>query len=181
MVTGALHEDGLADCADAFFGARDVSRRLDIMKDSRIGTFGALALAFVFTLNWACLTQIADANGSYAAIAALFVAASVSRAGIVWHWHVLPLARADGLAASQGKPDWNAVVFAAIYAGILSAPLVILIFGIGIFIMALAFALVATLGIMVVARAKIGGHTGDTLGLSQKITELAVLLALASA
>jgi adenosylcobinamide-GDP ribazoletransferase len=181
MVTGALHEDGLADCADAFFGARDVERRLEIMKDSRIGTFGALALIFVFALGWACFTQIAEANGTYAGIAALFLAASISRAGTVWHWHVLPPARADGVAASQGKPEWSAVVLAAIYAAIITVPLVFVLFGLGTSIITMVFAFFAPLVAMILARAKIGGHTGDTLGLTQKITELAVLLALASA
>ena len=181
IVTGALHEDGLADCADAFFGARDVTRRLEIMKDSRIGAFGGLALVFVFALGLACLTQIAEANGTYAVIAALFVAAFASRAGIVWHWHVLPPARADGLAASQGKPEWSAVVRVALYAVIMALPLVFAMFGFSALITTIGFSFIATLSIMILARAKIGGHTGDTLGLSQKITELSVLLALASA
>ena len=180
MVTGALHEDGLADCADAFFGAQKVERRLEIMKDSRIGTFGALALVFVFALNWACLTQIAETSGTFGAVAALLVAAAASRAGLVWHWHVLPPARADGLAASQGKPEWNAVVLAAIYSATIAVPLVFWLFGLGVLIVVLAFVLAGSLGAMIISRAKIGGHTGDTLGFTQKIAELSVLLALAS-
>jgi adenosylcobinamide-GDP ribazoletransferase len=180
-ITGALHEDGLADCADAFFGARNIERRLEIMKDSRIGTFGALALVFVFALGWACLTQIAEANGTYAAVAALLVAATASRAGLVWHWHVLPPARPDGLAASQGKPEWSAVVLAATYATLLTVPLTFALFGFGMMIMVVAFAFISSLTAMIISRAKIGGHTGDTLGLTQKIAELSVLLALASA
>jgi adenosylcobinamide-GDP ribazoletransferase len=178
-ITGALHEDGLADCADAFFGAPIIERRLEIMKDSRIGTFGALALVFVFALGWACLTQIEEANGTYAAIAALFVAASASRAGLVWHWHVLPSARLDGLAASQGKPEWNAVVLAALYATIIAVPLVFWLFGLGTVITAFAFGFFGSLLAMIISRAKIGGHTGDTLGFTQKIAELSVLMALA--
>jgi adenosylcobinamide-GDP ribazoletransferase len=181
MITGALHEDGLADCADAFFGAQKIERRLEIMKDSRIGTFGALALVFVFILGWACLTNIAETNGTYAAIAALVVAASASRAGLIWHWHVLPPARPDGLAASQGKPGWNAVVLSAIYAAVFGVPLVLALFGLGTMITVLAFAFMGSLTAMVISRAKIGGHTGDTFGLTQKIAELSVLLALASA
>jgi adenosylcobinamide-GDP ribazoletransferase len=179
-ITGALHEDGLADCADAFFGARHVESRLEIMKDSRIGTFGALALLFVFALEWACLTQIAEANGTYFAIAALCVAASVSRAGLVWHWHVLPPARSDGLAASQGKPEWAAVLLAALYAAAVGGTAVFLLFGFSSLIAVFVFAFATALSTMVLARAKIGGHTGDTLGMTQKITELSVLLALAS-
>jgi adenosylcobinamide-GDP ribazoletransferase len=179
-ITGALHEDGLADCADAFFGARNIERRLEIMKDSRIGTFGALALVFVFALGWACLTQIAEANGTYAAITALLVAATASRAGLVWHWHVLPPARPDGLAASQGKPEWNAVVLAALYASIIAVPLVFWLFGLGTLFAVFAFGFFGSLLAMITSRAKIGGHTGDTLGFTQKIAELSVLMALAS-
>jgi adenosylcobinamide-GDP ribazoletransferase len=180
VITGALHEDGLADCADAFFGARNIERRLEIMKDSRIGTFGALALVFVFALGWACLTLIAETNGTYAAIAALVVAASASRAGLVWHWHVLPPARPDGLAASQGKPEWSAVVLAALYAAIIAVPLVFWLFSLGTVITVFPSAFFGSLLAMIVSRAKIGGHTGDTLGFTQKIAELVVLLALAS-
>ncbi len=179
-ITGALHEDGLADCADAFFGARNIERRLEIMKDSRIGTFGALALILVFALGWACLTHIAENYGTYGAIAALIVAAATSRAGLLWHWHVLPPARADGLAASQGKPEWNTVVLASLYSIIISVPMVFWLFGLGSVFLVLGFALAGSLVAMIVSRAKIGGHTGDTLGFSQKIAELSVLLALAS-
>jgi adenosylcobinamide-GDP ribazoletransferase len=150
------------------------------MKDSNIGTFGALALVFMFALCWACLTQIASQNGTYAAIAAVLVAASASRAGIVWHWQTLPIARADGVAASQGKPEWSSVVLAAIYSAIIAVPLVFWLFGFGTMVLVIAFSLAGSLAAMIVARAKIGGYTGDTLGFSQKITELSVLLALAS-
>ena len=93
----------------------------------------------------------------------------------------IDLTSADGLAASQGKPEWNDMVLAAIYAALIAVLLVFALFGIGTIIKVLTLAFIATLGVMILSRAKLGGHTGDTLGLSQKITELSVLLALASA
>lgn len=179
--TGALHEDGLADCADAFFVLANTTRRLDIMKDSRIGTFGALALVFVVLLGWTSLTQIIETDGTIAGAVALICAAVISRCGMVWHWHVLPPARTGGLAASQGKPDWNAVVLAAFHTCVVTVPLLFWFFGLTAMIVVYFAAFLLSLVAMIIARAKIGGHTGDTIGFSQKITELAVLLALASA
>lgn len=89
-------------------------------------------------------------------------------------------ARSNGLAASQGKPEWAAVILAALYAAAIGGTAVFLLFGFSSLIAVFVFAFVTALSTMVLARAKIGGHTGDTLGMTQKITELSVLLALAS-
>lgn len=179
-LTGALHEDGLADCADAFFSPHPVERRLEIMKDSRIGTFGALALVFQFALGAAALAAILEAAGTWPAAAAMVAAAALSRAGIVWHWHVLPFARPGGLAAGQGRPGWNAVVLGAASAAAIAGLMLSAPFGLGGLAAALTAALTGAFCAMVLARAKIGGQTGDTLGLTQKAAELFVLLALAA-
>jgi adenosylcobinamide-GDP ribazoletransferase len=178
-ITGALHEDGLADCADAFFGARDVPRRLDIMKDSRIGAYGATALIVVLLAEWAALTAIMQAHGGLAAAIALMVATSASRAGLVWHWQVLPEARPEGLAASQGKPQWRAVQASAAMAGAAALLTVPMLLSAVHFIAFIFAGSASALAAMIVARAKIGGMTGDTLGMSAKITMLGGLLALA--
>jgi adenosylcobinamide-GDP ribazoletransferase len=181
LITGALHDDGLADCADAFFVQRNTEARLAIMKDSRIGAYGTLALITVFALEWAALTAIINQAGILAAMAALLVVGAVSRAGLIWHWHVLPEARPDGLAASQGKPIWRDVL---VNAGVTAIVVIVVVpfwFSILHLIWLMLFAPAFALLTMILARAKIGGMTGDTLGLAQKLTGLGALLALAIA
>ncbi|MEK9662411.1 MAG: adenosylcobinamide-GDP ribazoletransferase, partial [Alphaproteobacteria bacterium] len=79
-LTGALHEDGLADVADGFGGGADRDAKLAIMRDSRIGSYGVLALVAGFALKAAALIAIAQAAGAWVAIAALVAAAAWSRA-----------------------------------------------------------------------------------------------------
>jgi adenosylcobinamide-GDP ribazoletransferase len=176
--TGALHEDGLADCADAFFAPVSRERRLEIMKDSRIGTFAGLALIFQFAVAWASLTAILEA-GLMPACVALVAASALSRAGLVWHWQVLPFARPGGLAESQGKPEWRAVPLNAASAIVVAFLCLVPFFGIWGLAMALLAAISGALAAMVLARGKIGGQTGDTLGLTQKLAEVFVIAALA--
>jgi adenosylcobinamide-GDP ribazoletransferase len=178
MTTGALHEDGLADCADAFFAPVSRERRLEIMKDSRIGTFGGLALIVQFVMGWSALSAIVD-HSAFAGVAALLCVSAMSRAGVVWHWHVLPFARPGGLAESQGRPTWGSVLIAASLAGTTALIVVPWAFGWLALAMLLATATLATLASMILARGKIGGQTGDTLGMAQKLTEVFVLVALA--
>ena len=96
VMTGALHEDGLADTADGLWGGRDATRRLEIMKDSRIGSYGVLALIFGTGLRWTALTA--------AGPAALIAACALSRGMLPALMHAIPFARADGLARSVGAP-----------------------------------------------------------------------------
>src|SRR6185295_15551536 len=100
-ITGALHEDGLADCADAFGTANiDVGRRLEIMRDSRIGTFGGLALILSVGARVAALAEMAAGAG----LLALAAAHVLSRAAIAWPLHHAAPARRDGLGAAHGRP-----------------------------------------------------------------------------
>ncbi|MDE1995237.1 MAG: adenosylcobinamide-GDP ribazoletransferase, partial [Rhizobiaceae bacterium] len=108
MTTGALHEDGLSDTADGIGGGRDRDRALSIMKDSRIGTYGAVALVLSFGLRAAALAAIARGLPPFSAALALPAAATLSRGAMVWHWYALPPAKPDGIAASAGRPDYGA-------------------------------------------------------------------------
>src|SRR5581483_9952762 len=100
LVTGALHEDGLADTADGFGGGRDRAAKLAIMRDSRIGTFGVLAVVVVFALKLAALAALP----SHAITGALVAAHAASRAVLPWIMGWQPPARADGLAVAVGAP-----------------------------------------------------------------------------
>lgn len=164
--TGGLHEDGLADCADGFWGGRDTARRLEIMKDSRVGSYGVLALGIVLLARWAALTALIGA-GQWGVILA---AAAMSRAPMAVLMATLPNARGSGLSASHGAP---APAVAAQAAGVALA-LGALCAGWAVVPMALAMA-AATGLVALVARAKIGGQTGDVLGAAQQMALVAGL------
>ena len=102
LMTGAIHEDGLADTADGFGGGRTPDRKLDIMRDSRIGTYGACALILSVALRWSALAAIGKA-GSVAA--ALSVSHAAARAALPMFMWLVPPARSDGLSAGAGQPS----------------------------------------------------------------------------
>ncbi|MCG7491948.1 adenosylcobinamide-GDP ribazoletransferase [Thalassobius sp. Cn5-15] len=169
LITGAMHEDGLADCADGFWGGWTRERRLEIMKDSQIGTYGVLALILCFGLRWWGLTQLLDAG----AIWALVAIATLSRAAMSAVMAALPHARDTGLSHSQGRPDaLTAGIAAAIAIAVASLTL-----GANIWI-ALPATLLAASTAALIARAKIGGQTGDVLGATQQSSEVFMFIAL---
>lgn len=167
MLTGAMHEDGLADAADGLWGGLTVERRLEIMKDSRIGSYGVLAMILATGLRWSALAALI-AQGLWGAVIAV---ALISRAGMPVLMAALPPARSGGLSRSVGRPSaWAAA------AGIgLALLLGLLVSGAAALIAALSAALVVW-GLALLARAKIGGQTGDILGASQQLAEIAALL-----
>src|ERR1700757_930595 len=112
-LTGAMHEDGLADSFDGLRG-KTREKKLEIMRDSRIGTFGALALVITLLLRWSTLADIAEPR--YVAIALVCANAS-ARAGIPPFMHLVPPARAEGLSSGAGRPPGQCVA-AALAIGI---------------------------------------------------------------
>lgn len=179
VLTGVLHEDGLADSADGLFGGRNRERALEIMKDSRIGSYGAAALFLSFAIRAAALAALARHGSAALAPLALLAAAALSRAAMVRHWQRLPAARAEGVAAAAGAPSRDAALAALGLAVLLSGALVAAGFGLAPLLAALAATLLAIRVMARLARAKIGGHTGDTIGATQQLAEIAVLAALA--
>ena len=170
VVTGALHEDGLADCGDAFAAPGDRARRLEIMRDSRIGAHGGLALIVTVGLRASALAALGAAEMWWAAGFAL----AAARAAPVPLMRLLPLARADGLAVYVGQPSWARTVLAVALAALFMV-------GAGWGgIAAFVFAGL-TLGIwaMLVKR-WFGGYTGDVLGAAEQFAEIALLLTLAA-
>jgi len=170
LATGALHEDGLADVADGFGGGRDRERKLAIMRDSRIGTYGVLALVVVLAARGGSLAGLESPG---AATAALIAAHAASRGGLAALMWVLPPARSDGLAAATGRPG-GADAAAAAVLGSLPAFL-LLPFPVALAALVAVAALQAALALL--ARRQIGGVTGDVLGAAQQLGEAAVLLA----
>lgn len=172
LATGAFHEDGLADCADGFWGGTDAETRLAIMKDSRIGTFGALALAFSVFLRWQAMA-ILLAGGWF--FAPLLAAAILSRAPMAALMTFLPPARSGGLAAGLGQPHAETAALAGLTAVIPA----LLLTGFAAIPAALGVAIVS-FGVAALARDRIGGHTGDVLGGAQQVAEIAALAAFAA-
>ena len=174
LVTGGLHEDGLADTADSFGGAT-TEKKLEIMDDSRVGTYGAAALVFSILLRVAALGAVA-AVGPLRAAFALIAAEAVSRAALVRLWHDLPAARMGGLADDTGPPDQNAMLVAlaigAVVAVIASVPAV----GLWATILAGALTVGATYAMIRLTARTLGGRTGDTLGACQQVAAIAFLI-----
>ncbi len=174
MATGALHEDGLADCADGFWGGATPERRLEIMKDSRIGAYGVLALILGMGLRWLALAAIASAPAP--AWPALVAVAALARAGMVAVWAALPAARPGGLSAAVGRPRPGHAVAAIGVACLVAFPAM----GVPLLLGAASAALVLT-WLARLAQRRIGGQTGDVLGAAQQLSELTLLLAFAAA
>jgi len=162
IMTGGLHEDGIADVADGFGGGHGPARKLEIMKDSRLGSYGALALVMALGLRWAMMAQV----GGVQVIIALAVA---SRAAMVPALAAMPAARADGLGrAAMGVGAARVLVALSLGAGALALalpPLLALAVG--------AAMGIAVTGMALLAMRQIGGQTGDVLGAMQVLAEIA--------
>lgn len=124
VTTGAFHEDGLADSADGLFGGHTPERRLEIMKDSRVGTFGALALGLSLLLRVSALAAILQGAGAWAVAAAVLVAAPWSRIEGIRILATVPPTRRDGASASVGQPERSVLPIAYGLSGILALLLV---------------------------------------------------------
>ena len=172
IVTGALHQDGLADSFDGLGVRGDRARRLAAMRDSSIGVFGALAL-----IGWTLLLVVAVEHLSTAnAVAALIAAAAVGRWAALLHAAFSPPARAEGLGASftVGTP---ALVVASIVAVVVATALC----GTGPGLAAAATGLIVAMLSVLHVRSTLGGRTGDTLGATVALTEALVCTVLLAA
>jgi adenosylcobinamide-GDP ribazoletransferase len=166
--TGCLHEDGLADTFDGC-GGGDREHKLEIMHDSRIGTFGACALTISLVLRVGALASLIDP----AQVAMALIAAHAgARAVMPLFLRIVPPARPDGLSADAGRPSQTRVVVAALIG------LVVLLWCLGIAqSVVAAVALLVVLGFMrSLCLRQIGGQTGDTAGALEQISEIAILL-----
>ena len=177
VATGALHEDGLADIADGFGGGAGRARKLEIMRDSRVGTYGAATLALALVMRVAAFAALAEPG---AVMVAAITAGALSRAAVVAVMRVLDPARSDGLGAAAGRPDERTVAAAlAIAAGL--ALVLLLPAGPGVVGAALVGAAVGASGLAWLAHRQIGGQTGDVLGAAQQAAEITTLALIVAA
>jgi adenosylcobinamide-GDP ribazoletransferase len=172
-LTGALHEDGLADTADGLIGGRDRADALAIMRDSRHGTFGVLAIVLSVLLRTAALVAIADAV--HAGLA-LIAAHAASRGALPVAMRVMAPARADGLGVEAGRPSAPA----AIAAVTISVLIGLAALGPTRGAIALGAAGATMFAAGMLAQRRIGGYTGDIIGAFQQVGEIVMLLTAAA-
>ena len=172
VLTGAIHLDGLGDSADGLLTRGDSARRLEVMRDPRLGSYGVVAVVVVLLLETAALASISPAR----ALLALVVAGAWSRLAALAVVALVPYARTEGLAtvAADRNRRWLDVG-----VGVATVALVSLVDWRHASIAAVGVTLV-TLVVVAVARRRLGGITGDICGACTELGQLAALLAFVS-
>lgn len=173
LLTGALHEDGLSDFVDGAGGGRDREQRLAIMRDSRIGAYGVLALIFSVALRAGGIAMIAE---PYAVALGLVATHAVARAMVPLAISRMEPARSDGLGADAGKPTRLTLAITLVLAAILAIGLLGPRHG----LIVLGVAALAAMIVAWVARRLVGGYTGDVLGAVEQAAEISMILCLAT-
>ena len=176
ICTGALHEDGLADSADGLGGGQDKSQKLDIMKDSRIGSYGVLALILFMGARIGALSEL---QPDLHTMLSLISAAMASRLVMVVYLEFLPPAREDGLGKTASETASDTTRQRLLIAVLLTSPALFYLF---IFTpAALVFGAAAAWLFAFIAKKQIGGQTGDICGAGQLVSETTAFLCLATA
>lgn len=177
LVSGAMAEDALADAADGLFGGHSPARRLEIMKDSRHGTYGVAALTLFLMLRVTGLGAVAAIN-PLAAGAIWLAAGIVGRSGALWLALALPAARPDGIAAAAGAVRGRSFAVGAVFAALLTFVLA----GPATSLLALGVVVVTVVAVIAgwtaLCRRLVGGQSGDLIGALGGLVEIAVLTAL---
>ncbi|HZP08021.1 adenosylcobinamide-GDP ribazoletransferase [Methyloceanibacter sp.] len=169
LVTGCLHEDGLADTVDGFGGGKTREEKLEIMRDSRVGAYGTCALVFSILFKTGAISSLGDPS---LAISALLASHTGGRAILPMFMRRVPTARSDGLAADAGRPPAGTPAIAALIG------FAVLLFTLGIggaVITTVLLAIAAGLLALLCMR-QIGGQTGDVLGAVEQTGEILILL-----
>jgi adenosylcobinamide-GDP ribazoletransferase len=174
VLTGAMPEDALADAADGLFGGATIERRLEIMRDSRHGTYGVVAIVLYLVIRIAAFGSIAAVN-PLAAGALMLASAMLGRSGSLWLSVELPPAREGGASASAGRVTRRAfaigAAFAVVLAFVLAGPFTTVV---GVVLALIAAAGTATAWVWA-CRRLMGGQTGDLIGALHALIEIAVL------
>ena len=171
VLTGALHLDGLADAADGLFGGGDVARRLEVMRDSRVGSFGLVAVVLVLLGDMAALASMAPAR----AIVALVIAGAVSRWTLLLVVAALPYIRESGLGvAAVGRHRLFDVVLGS------AITVIVCVLDWRRAVVAVVVALLIAAVVALIARRRIGGATGDVYGATAELSQLGALVVFAA-
>lgn len=172
-ITGGFHEDGLADTADGLGGGSTVARRLEIMKDSRIGSYGALALILILLLKTAALTALTERSAACAATSLIAAHGAGRAAAVVAMWRTPYVGDPE---RSKLKPIPHSVraIEVLIALGFAAWPLVLL--PVRSSVQGLALGGLCAFVVAILARRLIGGNTGDVLGAVEQVFEVGFLL-----
>ena len=173
IVSGGLHEDGLADTCDGLLGGKDAQSKLDIMRDSSIGGYGAIAL--IFSVGIRCLI-LGGLSEPEVVMVALIVGSSFSRSLLPFVTVAFRHARSEGLAVHWGRCSLKR----ASISFLIGAFIFLMCFGIFETVLVLMVVLFVSGGFLVIACSQIGGYSGDILGACQQISEITVLLAVST-
>ncbi|MFZ0558967.1 MAG: adenosylcobinamide-GDP ribazoletransferase [Methylovirgula sp.] len=179
LITGGLHEDGLADFADGTGGANP-EERLAIMKDSRIGAFGTLALVFGSLARVLSIAIIA-AHGLCIASWVLIATAAVSRTLMLLALRLLPPARAEGAGFAAAALSEPVLAVTALIGFVFGLTPLLAGAGFGRVILAMVLSVAAAYGVIALARRLLKGQTGDVAGAAQQAAEIAGYLVYAAA
>lgn len=171
VLTGALHLDGLADAADGLFGGGDVARRLEVMRDSRVGSFGLVAVVLVLVGDVAALASLAPAR----AIVALLIAGAISRWALLLVIATVPYVRLSGLGVAAGGQHRR---FDLVLGSAITAIVCLLDWKRAAAAVLVAVLIAAIVG--TIARRRIGGATGDVYGATAELSQLGVLVVFAA-
>jgi adenosylcobinamide-GDP ribazoletransferase len=171
VLTGALHLDGLADAADGLFGGGDVARRLEVMRDSRVGSFGLVAVVLVLLGDVAALAAMSPAR----AIVALVIAGAVSRWALLLLIAAVPYIRESGLGVAAGGRHrlFDLVLGSAI-------TVIVCVLDWRRAVVAVVVALLIAAVVALIARRRIGGATGDVYGATAELSQLGALVVFAA-
>ena len=181
VMTGGLHEDGLADVADGFGGGRTVERKLEIMRDSRIGTFGVVALIIVVLIKVSAIAALVSSDKTWWAIAAAIVAgACLSRSFMAVMMTSLPPARPDGRSVEAGQPASDISRQSLLIGLAVSAGVLWVTWGFWVSVAAIVAAAGVYFIVKRLALRQIGGQTGDVLGCLQILAETSMLATLSA-
>jgi adenosylcobinamide-GDP ribazoletransferase len=171
VLTGAIHLDGLADSADGLLGRGDVARRLEVMRDPRLGTYGVTAIVVVLLLDLAAVASMSPAR----AIAALVIGGALSRLATLSVVALVPYVRSSGLGVTAWEPRRRGV---DLLVGVASAAIACLLDWRRAVIALPVVALTAVLLVML-ARRQVGGATGDVCGATAELCQAATLIVFA--
>jgi adenosylcobinamide-GDP ribazoletransferase len=171
LLTGGLHLDGLADSADGLFGGGDVARRLEVMRDPRLGSFATVAVVLVLLGDVAALASMSPGT----AVAALVIAGALSRLAMLSVITLVPYVRSSGLGAAAGNASHRA--FDLALGGALAAVACLLDWPRAL--VAACLVALAAVAVAALARRRLGGATGDVYGATAELGMLAALIAFA--
>jgi adenosylcobinamide-GDP ribazoletransferase len=177
LLTGGLHEDGLADMADGFGGGSNPENKIAIMRDSQIGTYGTLILILVIAIKAAGIVTLLGQDNTLNCMVALVVSGSISRSLMVCVAYTLDHASEKGIGKFAGKPDSHTAI-SSIFITVITSIFLLPIMK-AMIVLTLATLTATAIGLL--AKRQINGYTGDILGATQQLSEVIVLIFLATA